>query len=76
MNATQTITQENILSNEYFTTVALAKELNVSTRTLERWHVLRVGPPRTAIGRTILYRRESVLEWLRAREEKNRRRTH
>ena len=45
-----------------------AVELNVCVRTLDRWDSLGEGPPRTKLGRRILYRRSSLLEWLRARE--------
>lgn len=45
-----------------------AAELGVCVRTLERWHSLREGPPRTRIGRRAVYRRAAVLEWLQARE--------
>ncbi len=54
---------------EYLGPHCLAKNLGVSTRTLDRWHSLRIGPPRTVIGKTILYRREAVSEWLRSRED-------
>jgi excisionase family DNA binding protein len=37
-----------------------SKLLGVSTRTLSRWHALRVGPARCKIGRKVLYRREAV----------------
>jgi hypothetical protein len=42
-------------------------------RTLDRWHALGVGPPRTCIGRTVLYRRASVQKWLAAQEQPCRR---
>ena len=58
-----------LLGTEYLTPDGLARELHVSDRTLARWHVERVGPPRVVIGRTILYRRESVLAWLASRED-------
>ena len=41
-----------------------AIELKVSKRTLDRWAVRGKGPPRTRIGRKILYRRESIQQWL------------
>lgn len=53
----------------YFTPEQLAAELNVHVRTLARWHALRIGPPRTMIGRKPLYRRSSAQEWLRQREQ-------
>ena len=33
-------------------------------RTLERWHSLRIGPPRVRVGRTVLYKVEDVRAWL------------
>ena len=48
----------------YLTPRQLAKELGVSQRTLDRWHQFRHGPPRIALGRTRLYRLESVRTWL------------
>jgi hypothetical protein len=65
--------QPSIIEQEYFTTSALAAMLDVSPRTLERWHALRLGPPRTTIGRLVLYRRDSVAEWLHSREDRARR---
>jgi hypothetical protein len=48
----------------------LAKEFGLSTRTLDRLEALRQGPPRVYFGRTILYRVDSVREWLLASEQK------
>jgi predicted DNA-binding transcriptional regulator AlpA len=57
------------ITDEYIEPSPLAKELGVSDRTLHRWYVERIGPPRVTIGRKVLYRREAVREWLRSREE-------
>jgi hypothetical protein len=58
---------EPILS-EFLTKEQLAAELRRSPRTLDRWEVLGMGPPRTRIGRKILYRRASLHKWLTACE--------
>jgi hypothetical protein len=50
--------------SEFLTKEELATELRRSPRTLDRWAVLGVGPPRTLVGREIFYRRTSVQEWL------------
>ncbi|MDA7423064.1 helix-turn-helix domain-containing protein [Tritonibacter multivorans] len=50
------------------TPLETAKLLGVSTRTLSRWHTLRVGPARCKIGRKVLYRREAVNVWLAQNE--------
>ena len=54
---------------DYMTTTECAAELGVDKRTLERWHRLREAPPRTKIGKKVLYRREAVADWLRSREQ-------
>ncbi len=64
-------TSEPILS-EFLTTEELAAELRRNKRTLDRWEALGIGPPRTFIGRTILYRRASVQKWLAAQEQARR----
>jgi hypothetical protein len=58
---------EPILS-EFLTKEELAAELRRNMRTLDRWEVLRTGPPRTLLGRKVLYRRASVQKWLVAQE--------
>ena len=55
---------------EYLTRQQLASELRRSARTLDRWDVLGMGPPRTLVGRQILYRRSSLLRWLAAQERR------
>ncbi|WP_281709118.1 helix-turn-helix domain-containing protein [Phaeobacter italicus] len=54
--------------NPNMTPTEAAKLLGVSTRTLSRWHALRVGPARCKIGRKVLYRREAVDAWLAQNE--------
>jgi predicted DNA-binding transcriptional regulator AlpA len=68
MNSDEAVIQTPITA-EFVEPDVLAKELGMSKRTLDRWYVNREGPPRITIGRKILYRRESVLAWLRSREE-------
>jgi AraC-like DNA-binding protein len=60
----------SVISRDYMTLDALARELGASPRTLMRWHALRMGPPRTVIGKKILYRIASVQTWLQQREER------
>jgi predicted DNA-binding transcriptional regulator AlpA len=57
-----------VLDGAYLTRSELAAELGVSERTIWRWDNARVGPPRTTLGRRILYRREGVTKWLKDRE--------
>jgi hypothetical protein len=53
---------------DFFTKEELAEELQRNPRTLDRWEVLGMGPPRTHVGRKVLYRRASVQKWLVAQE--------
>ena len=53
---------------EFMTIEDLAAELGRNKRTLDRWDALGIGPPRTRMGRTVLYRRSSVQKWLVAQE--------
>jgi hypothetical protein len=55
---------------EFLTKEELADELGLNPRTLDRWGALGMGPPRTHIGRKILYRRASVQRWLTAQEHR------
>ena len=45
-----------------------AEFIGVSERTLDRWHLLRKGPPRITLCRRILYRLEAVVTWLESNE--------
>jgi len=63
-----TETNRVALLSEYVTPAQLARELDVSERTVHRWHALRQGPPRTKIGNKVLYRRAAVDSWLSRHE--------
>ena len=53
----------------YISRESLAEQLNISTRTLDRWHGHRMGPPRCLIGRRVFYKVDSVRDWLASREQ-------
>lgn len=53
----------------YLTREELAEELGKTPRTLDRWASLRVGPPRSKIGRTVVYRVAAVQSWLIQQED-------
>lgn len=55
---------------EFLTREELACELRRNPRTLDRWDVLGIGPPRTLVGRQIFYRRSSVQRWLVTQESR------
>ena len=55
----------------YITAKELCKQIGqmkggrpIARRTLERWHSLRVGPPRVRVGRIAVYRVDEVRAWL------------
>ena len=60
------------LLNDYFTKDELAEELSkigqkkkpLSTRTLDRWHTDRRGPPSVRVGNVRLYPRHLARKWL------------
>ena len=49
----------------------LARQLNKSTRTLDRWHVERSGPRRTKIGKSIYSHARDVSEWIESQREES-----
>jgi len=57
---------------DFLTPEALAAELDRNKRTIDRWDALGIGPPRTRIGRRVLYRRASVQRWLLEQESDGR----
>jgi hypothetical protein len=58
----------NGLLTEFLSQEELAAELKVKPGTIKSWRKKRFGPPATHIGKRVLYRRSSVLEWIAARE--------
>ena len=65
----QETSSNQLLLAGYLRREELAQQLGVSARTIDRWQMLRCGPPRVAIGRTVLYRLDSVRQWLQSREQ-------
>ena len=45
-----------------------AELLDISERTLTRWHAEGSGPPVSKKGRKSYYFKQSVLDWLKAKE--------
>jgi predicted DNA-binding transcriptional regulator AlpA len=56
------------LLHGFLTQKQLAVELGVKPGTIKSWRKKRTGPPPTKIGKQVLYRRASVLEWIAAHE--------
>lgn len=54
----------------YLTRDALSRELDISPRTISRWTFQPNGIPHITLGNRTLYRRESVLAWLEAQEQR------
>jgi predicted DNA-binding transcriptional regulator AlpA len=59
----------------YLSKDELAANLGKGIRTLDRLERQKQGPPRIKIGRLILYRVDSVRNWLVSREQKSRRKS-
>lgn len=57
------------LLEDYLTRKQLASEFGISADTLARWATDGTGPPHVRIGKKAMYRRQAVLDWLKAREE-------
>jgi hypothetical protein len=53
----------------YIRQVDLARQLSMSVRTLQRLAARRLGPPRTKVGRLIVYNIEHVRDWLSQQEQ-------
>lgn len=62
--------EHSFIEADYISKPELAQMLRVDKRTLERWCCLRIGPPKTVIGKTVLFRRGAVIQWLHDREER------
>jgi excisionase family DNA binding protein len=61
---------KTVLDKEVFLTgEEVASCLNISHRTLYRWHRQRRGPPQIKIGRHKYYRRAALESWLLKQEE-------
>ena len=66
-------TGESAVLDGFLTESQLAKQLGRTRRTLLRWHVNRIGPPRIQLGRLILYSAKSVRVWIQSQERGPRR---
>jgi phage terminase Nu1 subunit (DNA packaging protein) len=62
------MSKPDAILSDFLTKQELAAELGREMRTLDRWDALGIGPPRTRVGRKVLYRRASVQKWLAAQE--------
>jgi hypothetical protein len=65
---TPTLTAFTLLDEEFLTPEGVARLIGKSTRTVNWWREDRQGPPYVRVGRTILYKKTSVLKWLSDRE--------
>lgn len=70
--ASPTGEHESGLLGDWLSRAELATELGLSEDTLARWETRRMGPPCVRLGRRVLYRKETVREWLREQEPKRR----
>lgn len=63
------MTDINLLA-DYLPRAEVAKQLDRTERTLERWERQRTGPPITRVGKEPYYFIPSLKEWLRSCEQK------
>ena len=64
-----TLMENSPLLEGYWTKNELARALGRTTRTIDRWHLLRIGPRRTKVKKLILYLRADVEKWLASHAE-------
>jgi hypothetical protein len=57
-----------IIGKQYLTPLQLAGLLGISPRTLARWHAIGTGPPRSKVGRLILYDLAKLPAWLESQQ--------
>lgn len=62
-------TESRSILDGYISERQLAEQIGRTVRTVRRWAALREGPPRTRVGKQVLYRLESVREWLASLEK-------
>ena len=62
------MSQSQPILSEFLTKEELAAELRRNPRTLDRWQVLGMGPPRTQVGRKVIYRKGERGEMARWRK--------
>jgi len=55
---------QKLLMGDYFEEEQLARELNVTRRTLRLWRLRHTVPPFGRLGKRIVYRVEAVRGWL------------
>jgi predicted DNA-binding transcriptional regulator AlpA len=65
------MSSESILLADFIDTDELARQLGKPRRSIVRWMRLKSGPPPVHVGRTTLFRRSTVLAWLRDQEKKH-----
>jgi len=57
------------LTGEFLTQKQLAKFLKRTTRQLQTWDKLGVGPPKISFQKLVLYRKSALLDWLVSHEK-------
>jgi hypothetical protein len=55
--------------NDYIDEAEAASQLRKCQRVLQIWRQRRQGPAWTKIGKTVVYRRTAILEWLKSQEQ-------
>lgn len=63
-----TVGEIEVAGQRYLTAEATAALFGITVRTLGRWHAARIGPPKTKVGKLVLYNVERLPEWLASQE--------
>jgi phage terminase Nu1 subunit (DNA packaging protein) len=58
----------SIGSRKFVSAQHVASMLRVSVRTLSRWDMAGIGPPKIKVGKLILFDVDKLTEWLASRE--------
>jgi predicted DNA-binding transcriptional regulator AlpA len=73
MSSAGNIPNGSDLLSDFLTEPQFGQLIGRDIRTLRRWHARHEGPPRIKVGRSIFYRKSSVVEWLASHEQRTRR---
>lgn len=59
---------QQIINDQFFDAAECGVNIKVTTRTLERWDQLGIGPPVTWIRKKRFYEKSAVAAWLREKK--------
>jgi hypothetical protein len=60
---------QQIIDDDFFDAAECGIDIKVTTRTLERWAKLGIGPPVTWLRKRPFYEKSAVAAWKKSREK-------